>query len=109
MRGQRVDLVVPDNGGLYAVFSVSTTQSMSGWSSVAYIYDPDDPNTSLLELTTSISDTNKTITVLGADTDIGALYTAGNTALSYVVLVTPSGASGYRFFYGSLTVEEGGP
>jgi len=109
MIGARVDIETADDGSLYAPLTLNTTQDITSWSFVAYIYHEDAPTTVLLILTVTKDITNKKIIL---EKDIADILTALENytdGLKYNVLCKPGTVKHYRFFNGSFTFDNGGP
>lgn len=108
---KRVNLAVPANGGLYKIVGINTSQDISAWQSVAYVYDPENPSVALAAITLEIDTDDKTIALKMTPTEATSLLGSETTKrLNYVLLVKPGGfAYGLRFFYGAFSLLKGGP
>jgi len=106
MRGEQVDLAMPEEGSLYAPLGIITQQDFSEWPFLAYVYDPSTPSVALFTLAVEKDVANRNIVLTSPD--VLPVGLAAGARLSYSVWCKP-GAKAHRFFYGAFDIVEGGP
>ena len=112
MKGSRATIHVQKNAGIYVRFQVSTTADpvAGSWLIKSSIFDPEDPVTALAIPTTTIDAAGDVVMSLDPDLIASELVSPDTVRnLEFETLIDPGLGYYLRFFYGDVTLEDGGP